>query len=199
MSGTSVSYGNMRPSLSHRKVTVLRALRRWDATLPPCHPATLILSKGAKVGGRPPNCRHGNNPSLGPVRRVATRFVSSRPQPASFLPGVKVKGLETTACSCPVCDLATFTPASAAAERCALGVTLQNFRSIPRADLSYIACICRNGPTRDSSGQQIASSFDHPRRHQPAYALSRSAMMIFCIFIMACMARSAFLRSGSLR
>lgn len=36
-------------------------------------------------------------------------------------------------------------------------------------------------------------------RDQPAYALSRSAMTIFCIFIMACMARSAFLRSGSLR
>ena len=36
-------------------------------------------------------------------------------------------------------------------------------------------------------------------RDQPAYALSRPAMTIFCIFIMACMARSAFLRSGSLR
>ena len=36
-------------------------------------------------------------------------------------------------------------------------------------------------------------------RDQPAYALSRSAMTIFRIFIMACMARSAFLRSGSLR
>jgi hypothetical protein len=36
-------------------------------------------------------------------------------------------------------------------------------------------------------------------RDQPAYAFSRSAMTIFCIFIMACMALSAFLRSGSLR
>jgi hypothetical protein len=38
-----------------------------------------------------------------------------------------------------------------------------------------------------------------PPSDQPAYALSRSAMTIFFIFIMACMARSAFLRSGSLR
>jgi hypothetical protein len=36
-------------------------------------------------------------------------------------------------------------------------------------------------------------------RDQPPYAFSRSAMTIFCIFIMACMALSAFFRSGSLR
>jgi hypothetical protein len=60
--------------------------------LPPCHlvtAATLILSKGAKVGSWPPNYRH-NNPSL--CRCGLSRHASFRapPQPALFWPGVKV-------------------------------------------------------------------------------------------------------------
>ena len=44
------------------------------------------------MGGWAPNYRHCNNPSLGPVRRVATRFaISQTPQahacePRSYLP-----------------------------------------------------------------------------------------------------------------
>ena len=30
-----------------------------------------------------------------------------------------------------------------------LTVIFQDFRSTPRADISYIACICRHGPTGD--------------------------------------------------
>jgi hypothetical protein len=46
---------------------------------------------------------------------------------------------------------------------------------------------------------QVGSNPPCGLRGQPAYALSRSAMTIFFIFIMACMTRSALLRSGSLR
>ena len=64
------------------------------------------------------------------------------------------------------------------------------------------AAPARDGVSRECVNQVAGEPAGIPvkiLRDQPAYALSRSAMTIFCIFIMACMARSAFLRSGSLR
>ena len=88
----------------------------------------------------------------------------ARPPSVDFDQFCKVKRLKTTACSRSVCDPASFIPASAATSerratcRPCLTVTLQNFRSIPRADLSYIACICRNGPKAVIEMQQDGSS-----------------------------------------
>ena len=81
------------------------------------------------------------------VKRLKPKFFSS----PSRLPG-KMCTLPAAARDLPPC----------------LTVTLQNFRGIPRADLSYMACICRKGPNRTHAPQQRACATRSPRRRSRA-------------------------------
>ena len=116
MSGTSVSYGNMRPSLSHRKVTVLRALRRWDATLSPCHLDPFKRCNGGRAGHRIA-ATVTTIRSAGAACRDTLRFEQAPTR--VFWPGVEVKRLKRQRARARYVTIATFIPACVAAERCA--------------------------------------------------------------------------------